>query len=98
MSQGAKAVNPWVKVIRTLKKRPYQENHGCQSALYGRVSRSTPRYFKAFMKAMWEMLIQAHAMKQATPDMSISQSNPVEAPDVSFMKPRSPKRAVNATA
>lgn len=36
--QGMNAVNPFVRIINTLKKRPYQAENGCQAALYGSVS------------------------------------------------------------
>ena len=63
VSHGMNAVNPCVRIIRTLKKSPYQLNQGCQRALKGRSSREMPWAWQALMKARWDALMHAHAIK-----------------------------------
>lgn len=98
MFQGMKAVKPFVRIINTLKKRPYHAKNGCQAALYGSVFLEMLRAARARMKAMWQPLIQAYVMKPATALMFNSQVKTVPPFVERFKNARRPKADVKATA
>jgi len=98
VSQGMKAVKPWVIMIRMLKNNPYHAKYGWSTALYGRESREMPREARTFMKRIWQPLMHAQLIKPATDDILRNQLNTVPPLSERFRKASRPKAAVTTTA